>query len=359
MAKITPRIVKEAVKKCDALRRHTKIPVDISLSQFFKDNQGVSMETVYNDLGLNPTVDTIQNIINMPDSSLRWLIPEIYRDAIRLGLRKSPIYPNFITAEQSVSQTSVKMPAINMSEATPKKVGIAETITTGSVSFDQKEVKIFKYGRGFKLPYEVVQYVPLNLIAIYLQDFGVKMAMGLDTMLINTLINGDQANGGDSISTIGVATPNDLTFRDLLRIWVRGGRLGKNYSNIIAGEDMAIEILDLITNTRVVGTPRASVKIQSPIPTSSNVWVHGNVQDNIAVMVDPSDAIIKLNAQPLLIENDRVISNQVQEVYATFTTGFATIFRDSRVALDMSKDIAAFGFPTWMDPSSQENVTFE
>jgi len=55
MAKITPRMVKEAVKKCDALRRHTKVPVDISLAQFFKANQGVSMETVYNDLGLNPT----------------------------------------------------------------------------------------------------------------------------------------------------------------------------------------------------------------------------------------------------------------------------------------------------------------
>jgi len=295
----------------------------------------------------------------MPDSSLRWLIPEIYRDAIRLGLRKSPIYPNFITAEQSVSQTSVKMPAINMSEATPKKVGIAETITTGSVSFDQKEVRIYKYGRGFKIPYEIVQYVPLNLIAIYLQDFGVKMAMGLDTLLINTLINGDQANGGDSISTIGIATPGDLTYRDLLKLWVRGGRLGKAYSNIIAGEDMAVEILELITNTRVVGTQRATVTIKSPIPTNSNVWVHGNIADNVAIMVDPADAIIKLNAQPLLIENDRVISNQTQEVYAAFTTGFATIFRDSRVSLDMSKDIASFGFPAFMDPSSQENVTFE
>lgn len=359
MAKITPLKVKEAVKKCEALRRDTKVPLDISLSEYFKDTQGTTMDTVYNDLGVNPTVDTIQNIINMPDNSMRWLIPEIYRDAIRLGLRKAPIYPNLIVTEQSVSQTSVKMPAINMSEAAPKRVGIGETITTGSVSFDQKEVKIYKYGRGFKIPYEIVQYVPLNLVSIYLQDFGVKMGMGLDNMAILTLLNGDQANGNDSIATIGVKTPTDITYRDMLKPWVRLGRLGKNANQLIAGEDMAVEVLELLTNTRLVGTPRMNVSIKSPLPQNSNVYVHGSVPANVAIIVDPSSTLVKLNAQPLLIESDKVVANQTQEVYATFTTGFATIFRDSRLAIDMSKDFATNGFPAWMDPTNQEQVSFD
>lgn len=359
MAKIKPINVKEAVKKCEALRRDTKVPVDISLSDYFKDTQGISMETVYSDLGINPTVDTIQNIINMPDNSLRWLIPEIYRDAIRLGLRRAPIYPNLIAGEQSVAQTSVKMPAINMSEAAPKKVGIGETIQTGSVSFDQKNVTIYKYGRGFKIPYEIVQYVPLNLVAIYLQDFGVKMGMGLDNMAITTLLNGDQPGGGDSIATIGVATANDLVFRDLLKPWVRMGRLGKNANQMIAGEDMAVEVLELLTNTRVVGTQRINVNVKSPLPQNANVFVHGSVPANTTIILDPSTALIKLNAQPLLIESDRVVANQTQEVYATFTTGFATIFRDSRIALNMALAFSGNGFPTWMNPVNQEQVSFE
>lgn len=317
------------------------------------------METAYKDLKINPTQDTIQNIINMPDNNYRWLIPEIYRDALRLGLRKAPIYPNIITAEQSVSQTSVKMPAINMSEATPNKVGIAETITTGSVSFDQKDVKIYKYGRGFKIPYEVVQYVSLNLVSIYLQDFGVKLAMGLDNMMIQTLLNGDQPSGADSIATVGIALANTLTYRDLLKIWVRMGRLGKNPANMIAGEDMAVEVLELLTNSRTQGVPRTGVTVKTPIPTNANVWVHGAVPDDTAIIVDPSSALIKLNAQPLLVESDKIISNQVQEIYATLTTGFATVYRDSRINLDMSKDFATYPFPAWMDPSAQEQVTFD
>jgi hypothetical protein len=356
--KITGKVVKEAVKKCEAMRRDTKVPVDISLSEFMK-SQGHTMEAVYNDLGINPTVDTIQNIINMPDSSLRWLIPEIYRDAIRLGLRRAPIYPNLIAAEQSVSQTSVKMPAINMSDATPRKVGMGETITTGSVSFDEKQVSIYKYGRGFKIPYEIVQYVPLNLVSIFLQDFGVKMGMGLDNMAISTLLNGDQANGNDSISTIGIAVANDLTFRDLLKPWVRLGRLGKSANQMIAGEDMAVDILELLVNNRTLGNQRVNVNVKTPLPTNANVYVHGAVPANTVIILDPATTMVKLNAQPLLIESDRVIQNQIQEVYCSFTTGFATIFRDSRIALDQSIAFAGNGFPTWMDPTAQEQVEFE
>lgn len=351
--------IREAVKKCESLRRSTKRPKDISLSEYLKSTKGMSMGAVYKDLKINPAHDTIQNLINMPDNNYRWLIPEIYRDALRLGLRKAPIFPNIITATQTVSQTSVKMPAINMSDAAPRKVGVAETITTGSMSFDQKDVSIHKYGRGFKVPYEVVQYVALNLVSIYLQDFGVKMGMGQDTMMLNTLQNGDQPSGQDSIATVGVANANDLTIRDLLKIWVRMGRLGKNPSKMITGEAMAVEVLELLTNTRLEGSQRFKVSVKSPIPTTSDIWVHGSVPDNVAIIVDPSNTLVKLDAQPLLVESDKIISNQVQEIYATFTTGFATIFRDSRIALDMSKEFATFGFPAWMDPTAQENVEFE
>lgn len=348
------------VRACEGLRRDSEDPQEITLAEFIAERyEGLTLEQLYEDIGVSPTTDTIQNIINMPDNALRWLIPEIYRDAIRLGLRKNPIYNNIIAAEQSVKNTSVTMPAINMSNAGPKKVGIAETITTGDVSFDQKSVKIYKYGRGIKVPYEVVQYVPLNLVALYLQDFGVKMGIGLDTLCIQTTLNGDQANGSDSIAVVGVNTVATLVFRDLLRIWVRGGRLGKNFNTILAGETMAMELLDLLTNTRTQGNPRVNVTVKSPLPQNANIFVHGAIPANQAIMIDSSSALIKLNAQPLLVESDKIIANQTQETYASFTTGFATMFRDSRISLGMDRTFAANGFPTWMDPSIQEQFQFD
>lgn len=350
--------LESAVRNCEAIRRDTEDPQDISLADYFKDTKNISMEDLYEDLGLNPYSDTIQNLVNVPDNSLRWLIPEIFRDALRLGLRKQPIYPGIISGEQSVKQTTITMPAINMSEAAPAFVGTAETITTGSVSFNQKTVKIHKIGRGIKVPYEVIQYVSLNLVALFMQDFGVKMGMGIDTMMINTLLNGDQPAGVDSAPVIGIGTANSYVYRDLLRLWVRGSRMGKNYNTMITGEGAAMDIIDLLTNTRLFGVQRGTFTLKTPIPQNSSIYVHGLVPNNQAIIIDPSNCIIKLNAQPLLVESDKIISNQTEETFATLTTGFATIFKDSRIVVDSTLAFSAAGFPAYMDPTSLEIINF-
>jgi hypothetical protein len=350
--------IQHAVQACEAIRRSTEDPQEISLADYFQEKNQISMEDIYEDMGINPTTDTVQNIVNLPDASLRWLIPEIFREALRLGLRKAPIYPSLISGEQSVKQTSVTMPAINMSDAAPKKVGVAQTITVGDVSFDQKTVKISKIGRGIKVPYEVIQYVALNLVSLFLQDFGVKLGMGIDTLAFQTLLNGDQTDGSDSAAVIGIATANTLTYRDLLKIWVRAARMGKSFSTMIAGESAAMDVLDLLTTTRVFGTQRANITLKTPIPQNSSLYVSGLIADHQVIILDTSNTLIKLNAQPLLVETDKIISNQTEETYASLTTGFATIFKDSRLVLDTTLAFGSAGFPTYMDPTSQESITF-
>src|SRR5690606_38635955 len=134
-------------------------------------------------------------LMNMPDfnTEYRWLVPEVIREAIRLGLRKNPIYPSLIASEINVDQPKVTMPYINMSDAMVKKIGEAETIPVGTTSFGQKDVKLSKLATGLKISDEVLQFVPLNILSIFLQDVGVNLNIGLDTAMIDVLINGDQA----------------------------------------------------------------------------------------------------------------------------------------------------------------------
>lgn len=349
------------VREVEALRKDPDSPADVTLAEYLVAAcDGLTLAGLYDDLGIDPQSSTIQNIVNLPDSSVRWLIPELFRDAIRLGLRKQPIYPNLIAGEQNISQLSITFPAINMSDAKPKAVGIAETITIGDFSFQQKTVKVSKIGRGIKIPYEVRQYVALNVVSIFLQDFGVKLGMGLDTMAINTLLNGDQIDGSDSAPVVGITTANTLVFRDLLRIWVRLARMGKNPTVMVGGETSAMDILDLLTTLKYFGSPRATVnlKINSPLPTNSDFYVHGVMPTSQALILDTSSSLIKLNAQPLLVETEKIVQNQTEETYATITTGFATLFRDSRLVLDETKAFGSFGFPSYLDPSGQENVLF-
>lgn len=360
--------LKEVVQTCQAMRLSTQNPVDVSLAEFVKLKWGVSMDGLYEDLGLNANVDTIQNIFTMPDESVRWLVPEIIRDAIRLGLRKNPIWKDLIASEQTIANPTTVIPHWNMSEATPAYVGEGETIPKGAVSFGQKTLRIRKLGRGMKIPYEVAQYVTINILGIFLSDFGIKFNMGTDTLLIDTLINGEQADGSESAPVVGIGTSGltNFVYKDLLKVWIRMSRIGRMPTAIIGGEDTALKVLDLSefkTNSfggqAAAGVPTNNkLELKTAIPNSSAYYIHGKVPANKQIVVDKTSAVIKYNAQPLLVENDKIVSNQTLETYASLTTGFGILYRDARVIIDAAQAFSGAGFPSWMDVDAQEVVNF-
>ncbi len=352
--------IETMVRTMDAMRSDKDNPVDISLSDFVSKKYGITMESFYQELGLDPSIDTIQNLNTLPDVSIRFLMPEIIRDAMRLGLRRNAIWPNLVAVEQSVPNPTVNQPWINMSDATPKLLGEAETISVGTISYGSKSLKLSKMGKGIKISYEVKQYVALNLVALFLQDMGIKLAQGMDTLAITTLINGEQADGSESAPVLGVATVGATSYRDLLKVWIRMSRIGRKADTILGGEDAALETLDLDEfKKRESGTTAAKLDLKTPLPTSTNYFVHGAVPTDQQIIVDSNSALIKYNAQPLMVESEKIVSNQTEATYATLTTGFGIIYRDSRIILDQSLDVATNGFPSYMEVDDLENVVID
>ena len=99
--------------------------------------------------------------------------------------------------------------------------------------------------------------------------------------------------------------------------------------------------------------------IKTPIPRKSNYYIHGNVPTDQEIIMDPSSTLLKFNAQPLLVESEQIVSNQTKAFYASLTTGFAKLFRDSSVIMDQSQTIGAAPFPSYMDVDPLENVIIE
>lgn len=352
--------IKDAVKIAESLRSDKDQPQDVTLADITDEQFDCSLADLFEDLGIDPTTDTISNLMTMPDEDVRWLIPELIRDSIRLGLRDAPIWPNVTAAEQDISQKSVTMPYINMSDATPRKVGEAETIPLGSISYGDKSVSTFKIGRGIKISYEVKNYVSLDVISIFFQDFGIRLGQALDTLAVDTLINGDQADGSESAPVIGVGTAGTKVYKDFLKLWIRASRMGRNMTTIIGGEDSALETLDMTEfKKRESGTTAATLNLKTPIPSSANYFIHGNVPEDQEIMVDPRYALIKYNVIPLMIESEKIVSNQTEAFYASLTTGFGKVFRDSAVVLDKSLAFADNGFPDYMDVDAFQNIVFE
>lgn len=352
----------ELVKLADGLRKDKDNPQDALFSDVVKERFNIELGELYEDLGIDPTTDTIENIMTLPDNDIRWIIPEIIRDAIRLGLRSAPIWSSITAVEQEIGQKSVTMPYINMSDAAPRKVGEAETIPFGSISYGEKSVSTFKVGRGIKLSYEVKNFVSLDVISIFFQDFGIRLGHALDSLAIDVLQNGDQADGSESAPVIGVGTANTKVYKDFLRIWIRASRMGRRFNTIIGGESAALETLDLAEfKNRHAGTTDHKLTLKTPVPRDASYYIHGNVAAKQEILLDPRFALIKFNVIPLLIESEKIVSNQTEAFYATLTTGFGKIFRDSAVILDSSKVFSDpnYGFPDFMDVDAFQNVVFE
>lgn len=335
-------------------------PVEITLEELINGKWGISKEDFMDKIGINPKLDTMQNIYTMPDQSIRWIVPEIIREAITLGIRQAPFYPNIIASDQPISGLQAIMPSINMSDAAPAKINEAETIPLGDVSFGQKSVRLFKIGKGFKLTDEVKNYVSLDVLGIYLRDFGVQLGYAMDTLAMDVLINGNMINGSEAAPVIGVySTSNGITYKDLLHIWVRAARLGRNFQNIIGAEDQAITLLDLPEfKNRSQGTTEATLNIKSPVPKDANFYIHPGTPSNMVLLLDKSAALIKLTAKQLMLESERIVSNQTEAVYASLTTGFSKMYQDATLLLDGTKAFGSYGFPSYMniDPSLVVNL---
>jgi hypothetical protein len=350
--------IKELATLAEQIRNDKDNPTEVDFSEVIESKyEGFNFDSMLEDLGIDTAVDSIAAIQNLPDMDTRWIIPEIIRKAIRTGLRNAPIWPSITASESSVSQRSVTMPFINMSDAAPKYVGEAETIAMGSISYGEKEVKIRKMGRGIKISYEVLQYVSIDVIAIFFEDFGVKLGQALDVLAIDVLMNGDQADGSASAPVIGVATTGDVVYKDFLRPWVRGARMGRNFSTIIGGEAAAMDTLDLPEfKARTQGTTEATLNMKTPVPKSADYYVHGNVPDDQQILIDKRYALVKLNAIPLNIESEKIVSNQTLQFFATITTGFAKLFLDAAIILDKDLAFASNGFPDYMEVDSMLDV---
>lgn len=349
--------IQEAVRTAESIRDHKDNPKDVSFEDVIQMKWNISLESFLGDLGIDPHTDTIKNLLNVPDFDVRWIIPEVFRTALLLGYRAAPIYPNIIAAEEQMRGLRQVMPNINMSDADPRYVGEGETIPLGEISYGSKEFRIYKIGRGVKLTDEVVFYSTLNLVSIFMRDFGVKLGHATDVLAIDCLINGEQSDGSEAADVVGTADGVTLTYKDLLTIWVRLGRMGRIPSVLLGGEDIAIDTLDLTEfKTPVMGSPRESLVFKSPVPQTTDFYVHGNIPADQAIILDPSASIIKFNGWPLKVESERIVSNQTEAFYVTLQTGFAKLFTDAAIVVDRSITFAGNGFPTQYDVDAYQNV---
>ena len=97
------------------------------------------------------------------------------------------------------------------------------------------------------------------------------------------------------------------------------------------------------------------LNLKSPVPQNLDYLLHGSMPNGNRVgMIDNTSALIKLNAEALKVESERIAERQLTGTYVTIVTGFAKLFRDSFIIIDGTQTFT--DFPSYMDVSAAESV---
>lgn len=363
--------MRDAVRQLYALRgdEKKKSPIDISFGEYVKERWGIAQDAqggvsnLLEFLGVDFGRDSVQSLMNAEDfpDGYRWLVPELIREPISLGLNAPALWPNYIAAEQNISQPKIITPYINPADAMPYKIGEAESFRTGTMTFGQKEITLQKIGIGIKITDEVNQYVPFGILSVYLMDMGKKLNMAMDVLAIDTLINGDSTYGGATTgaTTVGVTTTNTLAYKDILRAWIKMGIIQRTPGAMLANADMGLDVM-MLDEFKGYGNNIGSlqganpdflkrINVRTPIPASTNMDFHGAMAANQLMLVDTSAALMKFNSVVLRVESERIVEKGLEATYANLTTGFANLFDEARLIIDRSVNISTNGFPASFD----------
>jgi HK97 family phage major capsid protein len=285
------------------------------------------------------------------DTNYRFLIPEIILTAINIGYEASSLHLKWIRGTQNISKKKVTAPQILEGDTMPSRISEGGAIPFGSLKFGQKEVQVFKIGVGFDMTDELIDQSSIDLMNVFLAQVGVKMSIGADFEALRVLISGEQANGTESCPVIGVLnTANGFTHYDIDNVKMQMQMLKQPASNLLARKS------ELIVDLNENKPQRERETVIDYCDLQTDMWAMPNGQ---IMFINADNAMMKLQYKRLMVEPDRDVKHQTNQIYVTNHIGFMNIKRDARVILDRTVSLSTNPIPSFMDIEAYLNQSFK
>lgn len=272
------------------------------------------------------------------DPNAKWLFPDVVSDAVQVGMRRKPVYPQLIAGDEKVAGAAVDMPFVTEDNDNVELRTVAEgaQIPESRLESGQRIVKLDKRGRAILASYEVIRRMSIDALRIHLQRMGEQLGRNLDARLAEVLVNGDNSIGGsDTAPTSSDSTTSGtVVFNDLLAAFMALSQ--ENYftpTHILADPGMCYTILalDELKDSNLFDTARTG---QFPTPLGMKLVPLSDQPEGKITVLDAGYAVQKLTEQDLLVESDKLINQQWERTYLTVVTDFAVLYSNARVVID-------------------------
>lgn len=270
------------------------------------------------------------------DPNAKWLFPDIVREAVLTGMRHTPIYPELIIGDESVSGIMFDVPFVVESEEDEALLSLAEgaVIPESQITYGKRTVRLVKLGRGMVASYESIRRMSVDLLRVHLQRIGDRLGRSLDAVAVETLLNGDASGADTQPEVLNTTTANLFTYGDLVRAFLQ---LTTQHhfkpTHLLVSPATAEVVLKFteIADTNLFDFARTG---SLPTPLGVKLLPVASQPDSKITLVDAGYAMQKLTEQDLLIESDKLINQQWDRTFLTLVTNFAIIYEKARVVLN-------------------------
>ena len=260
--------------------------------------------------------DSVEKFFTSTESAV--LFPEFVTRSIRKGFDDTIL--SSVCAVKTVVNSGQYLGCVLDDSTAYDVCSQGETLPTATVTESSAATVLAKYGRLISASYESIRQQRLDVFGVMLRSVGVRLAAAVVKKAVEVL-----ADGADEVST------TELTYADLAELY--GKFESFDMTTVIASPALAAKIaaMDQLSDSSADADGRFSLPFGSELIKTSAAGA-----DTI-IGIDRDYALEFITSTELVMETDKLIDRQLDQMTASITCGFRKITPDAVKVLKITK----------------------
>ncbi len=260
--------------------------------------------------------DSVEKFFTSTESAV--LFPEFVTRSIRKGFDDTVL--SSVCAVKTVVNSGQYLGCVLDDSTAYDVCSQGETLPTATVTESSAATVLAKYGRLISASYESIRQQRLDVFGVMLRSVGVRLAAAVVKKAVEVL-----ADGADEVST------TELTYADLAELY--GKFESFDMTTVIASPALAAKIaaMDQLSDSSEDADGRFILPFGSELIKTSAAGA-----DTI-IGIDRDYALEFITSTELVMETDKLIDRQLDQMTASITCGFRKITPDAVKVLKITK----------------------
>lgn len=260
--------------------------------------------------------DSVEKFFTSTESAV--LFPEFVTRSIRKGFDDTIL--SSVCAVKTVVNSGQYLGCVLDDSTAYDVCSQGETLPTATVTESSAATVLAKYGRLISASYEFIRQQRLDVFGVMLRSVGVRLAAAVVKKAVEVL-----ADGADEVST------TELTYADLAELY--GKFESFDMTTVIASPALAAKIaaMDQLSDSSADADGRFILPFGSELIKTSAAGA-----DTI-IGIDRDYALEFITSTELVMETDKLIDRQLDQMTASITCGFRKITPDAVKVLKITK----------------------